>query len=112
MIVYRYAQNPYKPSCVNTHANTVTANGEGVFCFDLSRPVIRCTGGEIVEEEFTLDNLIEQFGDTAFGGQLHELDVDCEEIVSRGYGRYANMESDDWNDYVYIPECYVVFGEW
>lgn len=66
----------------------------------------------IVEEEFTLDNLIEQFGDTAFGGQLHELDVDCEEIVSRGYGRYANLDSGDWNDYVYIPECYVVFGEW
>ena len=115
MKVYRYAENPYKPSTWNTRAtggNNIDANGEGVFCFYLGGEITRFFGGEQVTEEFDMNNLIEQFGEVAFGGPLHEIEVDEDEVVSYGYGRYANTRSNDYGDFAYVPECYVVFKEW
>lgn len=112
MLLYRFAGNPYKPSTWNSRANNIDTRGKsGVFCFDPTRPAMRCFGSDTVEEEVSYKYLTEQFGDVAFGGTLHAIDVDDSEIVSRGYGRYANVFSDDWDDYTYIPECFVAFGE-
>ena len=113
MFVYRFAENPYKPSKWNSGANTLSGvDGTGVFVFDPSRSTIRVFGDGQFIEETTADSLIEQFGiGEFFAGDLHQLDIDISEIVSVGYGRYANLDSDNWDDYVLIPELYVRFAE-
>lgn len=111
MFVYRFAKNPYKPSKWNSGANTLTGvDGTGVFAFDPTRSTLRFFGEEMFIEDTTAEGLIKQFGNF-FNGELHKLDIDRDEIVSMGYGRYANLDSDNWDDYVLIPELYIRFKE-
>lgn len=136
----RDGRSPYEPSKLVTAGTSCAVDplGRGFFAFDPSRLAQRFTtvwGWDeehqdeciMEEEEVTPEFLCEQFavrlfpfvdpmfkdgiGYGMFGNDLHVIDVDEDEVYSYGYGTYANMHSDDWNDVIEIPEVYIVLRE-
>lgn len=46
-----------------------------------------------------------------FPGEWTIAEVDESEVMARGYGRYRNPRSDDWESYAWIPEVVLpVYG--
>ena len=111
MLVARITDgNPYRRSVINTGANSYDRplSCEGVFVFLLGEPVMHpCTGDP--DEPLTLDYLSSQFGE--LGDSVHVIDIDDDEVFSKGYGRYAEPRFIDWHDTCLLPEAYVVFKE-
>ena len=105
--------NPYKPSILNTKANSFkTVSGNGIFVFVIGGEVERYFNDDnIVKfETLTIEMLFEQFGFDETN--MHIIEVDDLDTVTFGTGRYANLESDNWFDYVYLPEAYIEFSEY
>ena len=111
MKLFRFAENPYKPSKWVARGTTVRTDGKiGTFFFDPSRMAIRhFCDHEAIEETATAEMLMDQFEGWAFGNyELHVVDVDPDEIYSVGFGTYANLQSWNWLDTIEIHEVFVV----
>lgn len=109
-------QNLYKPSTLRG-ANTMEHTGRGIYAFVVGGTAVSYFSDyyeygdtEVIEETLTLAMLAEMFHTPEY--MWREIEVDELDNIQFGEGQYANMRSDNWGDYTYLPEAYIEFSEY